>query len=174
MEKKMISFWTGPLKISSQVYALTVAATSHGQCWLSLGSRGEEDLADWAGRWLPGQKLLREKEPNTLILAETEEYLARKRRQFTLPLHLLGTPFQLRVWQELRQIPYGQTCSYADIARRIGCPRGCRAVGAANSQNTLALVIPCHRVILKDGHLGGYSGGPELKKKLLQLEKADI
>ena len=174
MVKSRICFWTQPVAIGGQAYELTVASTSQGLCRLSLDLEGEEALPAWAERWLPGQELLREKEANALILAETAAYLAQERRQFTVPLHLLGTPFQIRVWQELRRIPYGETRSYADIAAQIGCPQGWRAVGSANSRNPLALIVPCHRVIGKDGRPGGYRGGLDLKLKLLRLEDAQI
>jgi methylated-DNA-[protein]-cysteine S-methyltransferase len=90
----------------------------------------------------------------------------------TLPLDPRGTPFQLRVWQELRQIPWGRTISYQELAVRAGNPRACRAVGQANGANPLPLIIPCHRVIAADGSLGGYSSGLHRKKWLLEHEGA--
>ena len=81
-----------------------------------------------------------------------------------------GTPFQLRVWRALQDIPYGRTCSYAELAAAVGSPRACRAVGQANGRNPLMIVIPCHRVIAAGGGLGGYSGGLEVKRFLLRLE----
>jgi methylated-DNA-[protein]-cysteine S-methyltransferase len=97
-------------------------------------------------------------------------YFAGELRDFDLPLRPQGTPFQIAVWKALREIPYGETHSYADIARRIGRPTAVRAVGRANGQNPLAIVVPCHRVIGADGSLTGYSGGLELKRALLELE----
>ena len=81
-----------------------------------------------------------------------------------------GTPFQLRVWRALQDIPYGRTCSYAELAAAVGSPRACRAVGQANGRNPLMIVIPCHRVIAAGGGLGGYSGGLDIKRFLLRLE----
>jgi O-6-methylguanine DNA methyltransferase len=103
---------------------------------------------------------------------ELEEYFAGKRRQFTFALDLRGTDFQLACWHALRAIPYGETRSYADIARAVGRPKGFRAVGMANNRNPVAIVVPCHRVIASDGTLCGYGGGLDIKRKLLELEGA--
>jgi AraC family transcriptional regulator of adaptative response/methylated-DNA-[protein]-cysteine methyltransferase len=98
------------------------------------------------------------------------EYFARRRRNFELPLAYPGTPFQEKVWGMLLQIPYGQTCSYRDLAVRIGDLKATRAVGTANGMNRIAIVIPCHRVINANGKLGGYGGGLWRKQILLDLE----
>ncbi len=103
---------------------------------------------------------------------ELEEYFAGNRRQFSFPLDLRGTPFQLECWRALIEIPYGETRTYADIARAVGRPQGFRAVGMANNRNPVAIVVPCHRVIASDGTLCGYGGGLDIKRKLLQLEGA--
>jgi O-6-methylguanine DNA methyltransferase len=103
---------------------------------------------------------------------QLEDYFAGRRRHFDLPLDLRGTDFQKRCWQELLKIPYGETRSYADIARAIGNPTAVRAVGLANGQNPIAIIVPCHRVIGSDGSLTGYGGGLETKRKLLELEGA--
>jgi methylated-DNA-[protein]-cysteine S-methyltransferase len=97
-------------------------------------------------------------------------YFAGELTAFDLPLAPRGTPFQLRVWQALREIPFGQTISYAELARRIGSPRAVRAVGGANGRNPIAVVVPCHRVIEADGSLTGFGGGVERKRILLELE----
>jgi methylated-DNA-[protein]-cysteine S-methyltransferase len=108
------------------------------------------------------------------ILAEAErqlaEYFAGTRTQFELSLEPRGTEFQKKVWQSLRKIPFGATKSYVEIARAIGSPRACRAVGAANSKNPLPIVVPCHRVIGANGALTGFGGGLETKAKLLTFE----
>jgi methylated-DNA-[protein]-cysteine S-methyltransferase len=103
---------------------------------------------------------------------EIEEYFAGQRRQFTFPLDLRGTGFQLACWRALLAIPYGETRTYADIARAVGKPSAFRAVGMANHRNPIAIVVPCHRVIASDGKLCGYGGGLEVKRKLLELEGA--
>jgi methylated-DNA-[protein]-cysteine S-methyltransferase len=107
-------------------------------------------------------------------LAEAREqlsaYFAGELTSFDLPLAPRGTPFQLRVWRALREIPFGETISYAELARRIGSPRAVRAVGGANGRNPIAIVVPCHRVIGADGSLTGFGGGMERKRILLELE----
>ena len=100
------------------------------------------------------------------------EYFDRKRTRFDLALDLRGTPFQVKVWKALRKIPYGRTWSYQDVARTVGNVRATRAVGMANHRNPVPIVIPCHRVIGKDGSMTGFGGGVALKKKLLDLERS--
>ena len=107
-----------------------------------------------------------------LVFRQLDEYFAGTRREFDFPFRLHGTPFQEQVWAALRQIPYGETRSYQEIARAIGHPKACRAVGMANHKNPIILVIPCHRVIGSNGSLVGYGGGLEMKQTLLELEKA--
>lgn len=102
---------------------------------------------------------------------QLDEYFAGKRQQFDLPLRPSGTPFQLEVWGALLAIPYGETVSYADIARQIRRPRAVRAVGAANGANPLAIIVPCHRVIGSHGDLVGYGGGLPAKRWLLAHER---
>jgi O-6-methylguanine DNA methyltransferase len=103
---------------------------------------------------------------------ELDEYFAGKRRQFSFALDLRGTEFQLACWNALLAIPYGETRTYADIARAVGRPQGFRAVGMANNRNPVAIVVPCHRVIASNGTLCGYGGGLDVKRKLLELEGA--
>lgn len=106
------------------------------------------------------------------VCDQLEAYFDGKRRSFDLALAPLGTEFQLAVWRALAAIPYGTTTTYAEIARAIGKPRAVRAVGAANGKNPLSIVVPCHRVIGKDGTLTGYAGGLPSKRKLLAIESA--
>lgn len=101
---------------------------------------------------------------------QLREYFAGERREFDLPLAPTGTEFQLRVWQELRRIPYGETISYGELARRIGNPRASRAVGLANGANPIAILVPCHRVVGADGRLTGFGGGLRRKATLLAIE----
>jgi methylated-DNA-[protein]-cysteine S-methyltransferase len=98
------------------------------------------------------------------------EYFAGSRRQFDLQLSMVGNAFELRVWEELQTIPYGETASYGEIAQRIGNPGAPRAVGLANGRNPIAVIVPCHRVIGANGSLTGYGGGLERKRLLLDLE----
>lgn len=107
----------------------------------------------------------------TIAVNQLEEYFNEKRKIFDLPLSIDGTKFQLSVWNELLKIPYGKTVTYSDIASKINNPKAVRAVGMANNKNKIPIVIPCHRVIGKDGSLTGYAGGIYIKKKLLDLER---
>ncbi|NOX38013.1 MAG: methylated-DNA--[protein]-cysteine S-methyltransferase [Calditrichaeota bacterium] len=103
-------------------------------------------------------------------IAQLQEYFAGRRRQFTVPVHLEGTPFQRRVWQALQEIPFGRVISYRMLAGRIGQPAAVRAVGQANRKNPIPIIVPCHRVINHNGKPGGYAGGLDIKRKLLALE----
>jgi len=105
-------------------------------------------------------------------IQELLEYFAGSRRDFSLPLAPPGTAFQQQVWQVLQQIPYGSTTTYQDLAERLGKPTASRAVGSANGRNPIAIIIPCHRVIGRDGRLRGYAGGLHIKQQLLQHEGA--
>ena len=107
-----------------------------------------------------------------LVFRQLDEYFAGTRRSFDFPCRAQGTPFQRKVWAALRDIPYGETRSYKQLAEAIGQPNACRAVGMANHANPILIVIPCHRVICADGSPGGYAGGAEMKKALLRLEQA--
>lgn len=102
---------------------------------------------------------------------QLEEYFAGTRCDFDLELAPEGTPFQLAVWRELRNIPYGETISYGALARRIGNPAASRAVGLANGANPIAIIVPCHRVIGANGKLTGFGGGLDIKERLLALER---
>ena len=103
-------------------------------------------------------------------MEELDEYFAGERRQFTVPVNPAGTPFQKLVWASLRKIPYGAIPAYSDIASEIGRPSAARAVGMANNKNPIPIIIPCHRVIGRDGSLVGYAGGLGIKRQLLDLE----
>lgn len=101
---------------------------------------------------------------------QLDQYFAGERREFDIQLDLVGNSFELSVWDALLRIPYGETPSYGEIARRIGAPSGARAVGLANGRNPVAIIVPCHRVIGADGSLTGYGGGLERKRFLLDFE----
>lgn len=119
---------------------------------------------------------LRMDDAAVLLLAERElaEYFAGRRRAFSVPLCMQGTPFRMEVWRALTEIPYGETVSYGEIARKIGRPKASRAVGMANHVNKLPIFVPCHRVVGADGRLTGYAGGLGIKKYLLELEGIDV
>ena len=119
-----------------------------------------------------------EQQPDSALLREAcsqlGEYFQGKRRQFDLPLSSAGTAFQQRVWSELQKIPYGETRSYEDIAAAVGNPKAQRAVGQANNRNPIMIMVPCHRVIHKNGDISGYAYGIEAKRYLLRLEKESL
>lgn len=148
---RYILFWESPIG------TLTLAEEDGALTFLLFGR--EE---------LPGQ------EQETPLLRETvqqlEEYFSGSRQVFTIPLHPRGTPFREKVWAALREIPYGETRSYGQLAEMVGQPRAVRAVGGANHHNPIAILIPCHRVIGADGSLTGYGGGMDKKEFLLRLE----
>jgi len=108
------------------------------------------------------------------VKAQLRAYFKRELKHFDLPLAPVGTPFQLKVWQALRAIPYGALASYKNIAQAVGNPMAVRAVGAANGRNPIPIIIPCHRVIGSDGSLTGFGGGLETKKRLIDLERPDL
>ena len=127
------------------------------------------------GVWLPNERRHARRDGNDVspILKETatqlEEYFAGERTDFDLRMELDGTPFQREVWAELARIPYAETISYGELARRVGRPRGPRAVGQANGRNPIPIIVPCHRVLASNG-IGGYGGGLTVKRALLALE----
>jgi methylated-DNA-[protein]-cysteine S-methyltransferase len=137
---------------------------------------GEDEALAMIG--FPKGSMRREPEPDWIFnekpLAnarkQLQEYFAGERREFDLPLKLSGTEFQVSVLEALLGIPYGQTTSYGEIARRIGRPKAVRAVGAANGRNPIPIVVPCHRVIGSTGDLTGFGGGLDTKEALLRLE----
>lgn len=120
----------------------------------------------------PQKALLQTTELLSMATIQLDEYFQGKRTTFSLPFKLTGTPFQLTVWKELQNIPYGKTTSYKEIAQKINKPKAYRAVGMANNKNPLPIIIPCHRVIGSNGKLIGYAGGLKLKNYLLELEKS--
>jgi methylated-DNA-[protein]-cysteine S-methyltransferase len=127
------------------------------------------------GIWLPtsGMKASGDGQDAPPVLKDAatqlEEYFARERTEFDIPMDLDGTEFQREVWAELSRIPYGETISYGELARRVGRPRAPRAVGQANGKNPIAIVVPCHRVVAGNG-IGGYGGGLPMKRALLAVE----
>lgn len=151
-------------KFPSPVGPLALAVTERGLARLEF-DRGQIPARD-GNVWVESEERTRP------YRRQLEEYFAGERRAFDLPLDLQGTEFEQRCWQALLKIPYGETRSYGDIARAVGSPKAFRAVGRANHNNPVAIVVPCHRVVASDGGLTGYGGGLEVKEKLLRLEGA--
>ena len=154
----------------SQIGSFRVASTNAGLAYVELPHPSGRGLRGWLERCVPGAKCINALEPNKTAIEQILQYLDNARTQFDLELDLRGTPFQREVWAALLKIPYGESCSYADVARSIGRPKALRAVGSANNANPIALIVPCHRVIAADGTLGGYGGGADLKRRLLAME----
>ncbi len=154
----------------------TRAASPAGPLLLALSDRGLLKLEFDRGQGAEGDGQTWQESANALApwLRELNEYFDGYRQNFSLPRDLRGTDFQLKCWRALLDIPYGQTCSYRDIAQAIGHPNAFRAVGMANNRNPIAIVVPCHRVIASDGSLCGYGGGLDIKRKLLDLEQANL
>ncbi|HET7842452.1 MAG TPA: methylated-DNA--[protein]-cysteine S-methyltransferase [Terriglobia bacterium] len=135
-----------------------------------VGKEGRErEVERLAGHWRKSE-LIKSAKENRAALEELHVYAAGELREFSVPLDLRGTDFQLAAWRALLNIPYGETRTYADIARAVGHPRSFRAVGMANHSNPIALIVPCHRVIGSDRSLVGYGGGLDLKRMLLEHE----
>lgn len=153
--------------IETPLGPMAAGAAGEGICLLEFTDRRalERELKDMGRPAVAGETpLLRQ------LRAELREYFAGTRRAFTVPVAFAGSPFQRRVWNELLRIPYGETRSYEDVARAAGRPAACRAVGSANGRNRIAIVVPCHRVVSKDGTIGGYGGGLWRKRRLLEIE----
>ena len=159
--------------LESPLGPLVAGATDQGVCLLEFSDRRMleaqlDTLRQRLGPVLPGTHPLLDQ-----LRHELAEYFAGTRQEFTVPLTYPGTPFQMKVWNALREIPYGETSSYEKLAWSVGAPRAQRAVGHANGQNRLAILIPCHRVVNRDGKLGGYGGGKWRKQLLLDLERGE-
>ncbi len=159
-------------RFDSPIGSCAVASTERGLGYVELPRASGRGLAGWLRRCVPGASCTEAYAPNRAAVAQILEYLEGKRVEFDLPLDLRGTDFQLQVWAALREIPYGETRTYREIARAVGRPAAVRAVGAANGANPLSLVVPCHRVVAAGGKLGGYGGGLELKARLIAMEQA--
>lgn len=155
---------------NSPIGRFRVASTEAGLAYVELPHSSGRGMRDWMERHVPERRCVDEIGPNRAAIEQILEYLASERTQFDVPLDLRGTPFQRAVWDALLEIPYGESRSYADVARAVGRPKAQRAVGSANNANPVALIVPCHRVIAADGSLGGYGGGLELKARLLAME----
>ncbi len=138
---------------------------------LVLGSDGDRLVGVWLPDDTRAPRPVGDDAPAVLreSAAQLEEYFAGGRREFDIPLGFDGTEFQRHVWDELTRIPFGETISYGELAQRVGRPKGSRAVGQANGKNPIPIVVPCHRVLARDG-IGGYGGGLPLKRALLALE----
>lgn len=148
--------------IESPIGPLFLAGEERGLRYVSFAAsrRAQKPRRDWVA----------DRKPFIETIRQLRQYFAGKLKEFDLPLLLEGTEFQVLVWKNLRKIPYGETLSYGELARRIGKADAVRAVGAANGANPIPIIVPCHRVIGSNGDLIGFGGGLPIKKKLLALE----
>ena len=153
------TYWDSPI----QPLLLTSDGAALTGLFLVAHKHGPEVGADWVQS--------DEAAPFAEAKRQLAAYFAGQLTAFDLPLAPAGTPFQRRVWDELRRVPHGQTVSYGELARRIGQPNACRAVGLANGRNPLSIIVPCHRVVGANGKLIGYAGGMPRKEALLALER---
>jgi AraC family transcriptional regulator of adaptative response/methylated-DNA-[protein]-cysteine methyltransferase len=168
-EPVIAATWNGPLG------TMVGAAVEEGVVLIEFGDIARlEKQAPTLRKWFHGPVVAGSHPHLTQLFGELEEYFDGTRRDFTVPLVLRGSEFELAVWNVLRTIPYGTTCSYADVARTIRNPKAVRAVGSANGKNRHPIVIPCHRVVNTGGKLGGYGGGLWRKVRLLEVEGVKV
>nr|WP_162830532.1 methylated-DNA--[protein]-cysteine S-methyltransferase [Paenibacillus senegalensis] len=160
-------FWS---RVNYGEWEFALAATTRGLTYVGSPSMFDEEAGVWINRWYPGCRLIEDDHRCQPYIIQLLEYLQSERTLFELPLDWRGTPFQLAVWEALNDIPYGETRSYSDIAQQLGKPAAVRAVGTAIGANPILVIVPCHRVIAKNGALAGFRGGLAMKTKLLELE----
>lgn len=163
-------YWT---LLTYKTWNLYIAATNKGICYIGTQDGSFEDLSSWAKKHYPKNLLIEGSGELEPFRKQLIEYFNGNRQSFTCPLDFSesGTAFQTAVWKALCTIPFGETVTYLDIANEINNPKAVRAVGGAIGSNPLTIMIPCHRVIGKNGKLTGFSGGIEMKKHLLELER---
>ncbi|KAB3529190.1 methylated-DNA--[protein]-cysteine S-methyltransferase [Alkaliphilus serpentinus] len=152
---------------------INLASTTKGLAFIDF-NKDTETFNDTLIKAFPNGIIQSDDTENQIYIKQLQEYFSGTRRSFNLPLDLRGTPFQIKVWKALMEIPFGETVSYKFIAERIENPKGTRAVGMANNKNKIPIIIPCHRVVGSDGRLVGYGGGMEIKRTLLGLEGIKI
>ncbi|OZB99168.1 cysteine methyltransferase [Paenibacillus sp. XY044] len=157
-------------RLDGDGWSLYAAATSQGLAYVGSHDGSFDELEAWAAQRYPNHEWVHDDKTMRPYMNEISEYLQGRREEFTIPLDERGTPFQREVWQALCSIPYGQTTTYSEIANQIGRPAAVRAVGAAIGANPVLIMVPCHRVIGKNGALTGYRGGLDMKDRLLALE----
>ncbi|MEZ7172275.1 methylated-DNA--[protein]-cysteine S-methyltransferase [Sporosarcina sp. OR05] len=158
-------YWT---LLQHKQWALYMAATDQGLCY--IGSQGAtfDELANWSKRHFEGVKWVEDEA--ACHTSEVMEYLDGQRTTFDLPIDLKGTTFQQQVWKVVQDVPFGEIVSYSDIAQRLGRPSAVRAVGRAIGANPVLFIVPCHRILAKNGSLTGFRGGLPMKEQLLRLE----
>nr|WP_090890519.1 methylated-DNA--[protein]-cysteine S-methyltransferase [Evansella caseinilytica] len=161
-------------EMNSPIGTLTIGKSGKGICFIEFGSLADTraNIEAWLKRRLMNVDFQKNEQELKPALQQLQQYFQGERAAFDLPLDLIGTKFQTLVWNKIREIPYGQTKSYKNIAMEIGAPKAVRAIGGANNQNPIPIIIPCHRVIGSNGSMVGYGGGLDKKEYLLRLEGA--
>ena len=158
----------------SRIGRIYVASTERGVCKISVPRESRKDFFGWLKEHFDPETVNDNRARNREIIDQLSRYFNGRLAKFNCPIDLMGTPFQVRVWKELRNIPYGSTITYKSLARKVLAPKAFQAVGRANGANPLPIIIPCHRVLGSDGSLVGYSCGVKTKEFLLRLEGAII
>ncbi|KOS62315.1 methylated-DNA--[protein]-cysteine S-methyltransferase [Lysinibacillus agricola] len=148
-----------------------IVASDEGLVYIGTPNAPFEEVEVWAKKPFKGYRFEENKEKLQGYVKQFTAYFNKELTEFNLPIHVKGTPFQLAVWDALKELPYGATTTYSDIAHRIGNPKAVRAVGSAIGANPILAIIPCHRVIGKNGKLTGFRSGLAMKEFLLELEK---
>ncbi|MBT2570707.1 methylated-DNA--[protein]-cysteine S-methyltransferase [Planococcus sp. ISL-110] len=156
--------------IEHDSWKLHIARTENGLCYVGSPEESYEEFTTYVKKRFPAATLEKNDEMLRDYVQELMVYLKGLRQEFSLPVDIQGTPFQQRTWRALKEIPYGQTFSYSEIADCIGGPTAVRAVATAIGANPLLITVPCHRVIGKNGAMSGYRGGLSFKRFLLELE----
>ncbi|MEA0555811.1 methylated-DNA--[protein]-cysteine S-methyltransferase [Lysinibacillus irui] len=165
----------GILYFDTVTYAqgeMYILASDIGIVYIGTPNASFEEVEEWAKKRFKGYNFEENREKLQPYKEQLIAFFNKELTEFDLPIHVKGTPFQLAVWDALKELPYGTTTSYGNIAQRIGNPKAVRAVGSAIGANPILAIIPCHRVIGKNGQLTGFRSGLEMKKFLLDLEKA--
>ncbi|MBI4548717.1 MAG: methylated-DNA--[protein]-cysteine S-methyltransferase [Ignavibacteriae bacterium] len=171
----------GTLLIATKVYCTSfdsrigriyVASTDKGVCKVSVPKETRKDFFEWLRKHFDPDAVADNRARNKDVIDQLNRYFNGRLVKFSVPIDLIGTPFQIRVWKELTKISYGTTITYRSLAKRVNAPKSYQAVGRANSVNPLPIIIPCHRVLGSNGSLVGYSCGIKTKEFLLRLEGA--
>jgi len=167
MDEKQIAYYS---HIEFENKLIYFAVTEKGLCFVGSFNKGFHEMENWFNQKRNKVELMENDAYTSEYASLLKAYLKSEIQTFDVPLDVNGTEFQTAVWKALQEIPYGETKSYTDIAEKIGKPRSVRAIGAAIGANPILIVVPCHRVIGKNGKMTGYRGGLEMKGRLIDLE----
>ena len=164
----MYIYWT---EMSWHDWQMFLASTDEGLCYIGSPNASFSELEAWVQKHFANYTITKENSFLKDATSAIQAYLDGEKKSLPLSLHITGTPFQRMVWQGMREVPYGETATYSDLAEKIGRPTAVRAVATAVGANPLLIALPCHRIIAKDGSLAGFRGGLLMKRKLLEIEE---